>query len=32
MFLADNENWEHITRTAVKQADDLGCKIFLNTE
>ena len=32
MFLADNEAWEHITRTAAKQADDLGCKIFLNTE
>ena len=32
MFLADDESWEHITRTAAKQADDLGCKIFLNTE
>ena len=32
MFLADNEAWEHITRTAAKQADDLGCKVFLNTE
>jgi hypothetical protein len=32
MFLADNQSWEHITRTAAKQADDLGCKIFLNTE
>ena len=32
MFLADNASWEHITRTAAKQADDLGCKIFLNTE
>ena len=32
MFLADNETWEHITRTTAKQADDLGCKIYLNTE
>ena len=32
MFLADDEAWEHITRTSTKQADDLGCKTFLNTE
>lgn len=32
MFLADDPSWEHITRTAAKQADDLGCKVFLNTE
>jgi hypothetical protein len=32
MFLADNQAWEHITRITAKQADDLGCKIFLNTE
>jgi len=32
MFLSDNEAWEHITRTTAKQADDLGCKVFLNTE
>ena len=32
MFLADNEAWEHIVRTTARQADDLGCKIFLNTE
>ena len=32
MFLSDNEAWEHITRTTAKQADDLGCKIYLNTE
>jgi ferredoxin len=32
MFLADSESWEHITRTAAKQADDLGCNVFLNTE
>jgi len=32
MFLADDENWKHITKTAANQADELGCKIFLNTE
>jgi hypothetical protein len=32
MFLADNEAWEHIVRTTANQADDLGCKVFLNTE
>ena len=32
MFLADDQAWEHITRTTAKQADDLGCKTFLNTE
>jgi ferredoxin len=32
MFLSDNQAWEHIARTTVKQADDLGCKVFLNTE
>jgi len=32
MFLADTDNWEHIVRTTAKQADDLGCKIYLNTE
>ena len=32
MFLADDESWEHVTRTTVKKANDLGCNIFLNTE
>jgi len=32
LFLADNDSWEHITRTSVKQADDLGCRVYLNTE
>jgi ferredoxin len=32
MFLADDQAWEHITRITAKQADDLGCNIFLNTE
>ena len=32
MFLSDDEAWKHITTTAAKQADELGCPIFLNTE
>ena len=32
MFLAENESWEHITRTSAKQADELRCSTFLNTE
>jgi len=32
MFLADNESWEHVTRMTVNQANELGCKTFLNTE
>jgi ferredoxin len=32
MFLADNERWEHITRTTANAADELGCEVFLNTE
>jgi len=32
MFMADNENWEKIVRTKVKAVEDLGCKVWLNTE
>jgi len=32
MFMADNKNWEHIVRTKAKAVDDLGCKVWLNTE
>ncbi len=32
LFLSDNDAWEHITRTTAKQADDLGCKTYLNPE
>jgi hypothetical protein len=32
MFLADDENWENIVRTKVKAVEDLGCKVWLNTE
>jgi ferredoxin len=32
MFMADNEAWEKIVRTKAKAVDDLGCKVWLNTE
>jgi Fe-S oxidoreductase len=32
MFLADNKAWEHIVRVKAKAVDDLGCKVWLNTE
>ena len=32
MFMADNENWEKIVRVKAKAVDDLGCKVWLNTE
>lgn len=32
MFLADDDAWEHIVRTKVKAVEDLGCKVWLNTE
>ena len=32
MFLSDDEAWEHIARTSAQKADELGCKVFLNTE
>jgi ferredoxin len=32
MSLADDENWEKIVRTKVKAVEDLGCKVWLNTE
>ncbi len=32
MFLADDEGWKHIVATSIKQARDLGCKVYLNTE
>ena len=32
MFLGDDEGWEHIIRTKVKAVEDLGCKVWLNTE
>jgi len=32
LFLADDENWKHIVETKVKAVEDLGCKVWLNTE
>ena len=32
LFLADDDGWEHLTRTSAEQADKLGVKTFLNTE
>ncbi len=32
MFLADDKSWEHVTRTSIMQAQELGCKVYLNTE
>jgi ferredoxin len=32
MFLGDDASWEHIVRTKVKAVEDLGCKVWLNTE
>jgi hypothetical protein len=32
LFSADNENWEKIVRLKAKAVDDLGCKVWLNTE
>jgi len=32
MFLADDPAWEHIIRTKVKAVEDLGCRVWLNTE
>ncbi len=32
MFLGDDEAWKRITTTAARQADELGCRVFLNTE
>lgn len=32
MFLADDENWKKIATTTIRTAQDLGCKVYLNTE
>jgi ferredoxin len=32
MFMAEDETWEKIVRTKVKAVEDLGCKVWLNTE
>ena len=32
MFLADDENWKKIAEKTIKTAENLGCKVYLNTE
>lgn len=32
MFAADDDAWKHIVETKAKAVDDLGCKVWLNTE
>ncbi|SHJ14017.1 4Fe-4S dicluster domain-containing protein [Desulfatibacillum alkenivorans DSM 16219] len=32
MFLADDDAWKHIVEVKAKAVDDLGCKVWLNTE
>jgi hypothetical protein len=32
MFLSDDDSWKQITSTSAGQAEELGCKVFLNTE
>ena len=32
MFLADDDAWKHITEVKAKAVEDLGCKVWLNTE
>ena len=32
LFLADNEGWEENIRMKAKAVEDLGCKVWLNTE
>jgi ferredoxin len=32
MFLADDDAWETVVRNKAKAVEDLGCKVWLNTE
>ncbi len=32
MFLADDKAWKHIVETKAKAVENLGCKVWLNTE
>lgn len=32
MFLADDENWKKIATITIRTAQNLGCKVYLNTE
>jgi ferredoxin len=32
MFMAENQSWEQIVRIKAKAVEDLGCRVWLNTE
>jgi len=32
MFIADDESWKHIVEVKAKAVEDLGCRVWLNTE
>lgn len=32
LFLSDDESWEKLLRKSVEKTEELGCKVFLNTE
>jgi hypothetical protein len=32
MFMADDDAWKHIVEVKKKAVEDLGCKVWLNTE
>jgi hypothetical protein len=32
MFLGDDDAWKHIVEVKKKAVEDLGCKVWLNTE
>ncbi|OPX37402.1 MAG: oxidoreductase [Desulfobacteraceae bacterium 4484_190.1] len=32
MFLADDENWKKTTEYSIRKAEELDCKVYLNTE
>ena len=32
MFLADDENWKKTTESSIRKAEELDCKVYLNTE
>ncbi len=32
MFLADDHGWQQLTEVTMKKAEELGCRVYLNTE
>jgi hypothetical protein len=32
MFMADDDAWKHIVEVKKNAVEDLGCKVWLNTE